>query len=204
MKARVLKAIVWLGLMGIAPGTNVAFAQGGRQAQQGNMSQGNMARGNMVRGDINPARPAPTRPRPLRPIFPLGFGGYGFGGYGFGGYDYDYMPQSPNIVVLEAPPPAYVPLPERPPETATMVIHEYQPLSAGATQAAVGDEPLFAIVLKNGTTLSASAVIVQNDGLHIVDPDGAHQRVSMDAVDREATTRVNRERKLQLQLPPGR
>jgi hypothetical protein len=28
--------------------------------------------------------------------------------------------------------------------------------------------------------------------------------VLMEAVDREATSRVNRERKLQLQLPPGR
>jgi len=61
---------------------------------------------------------------------------------------------------------------------------------------------VFAIVLKNTTMLTATAVIVQNDALHIVDPDGGHQRVSMEAVDREATKRVNQERKLQLQLPP--
>ena len=191
-----MKGIVRLGLMGIVAtgvvttgATNVAFAQGARP----------LAQGNTVRGDSGPPHPAPFRPRPSRPIFPLGFGGYGFGGY-----DYDYMPQSPNVVALPPPPPVYVPLPERPPEPATMVIHEYRPLSAAATQAPAGDEPLFAIVLKNGMTLSASAVIVQNDGLHIVDPEGAHQRVSMDTVDREATMRVNRERKLQLQLPPGR
>jgi hypothetical protein len=84
------------------------------------------------------------------------------------------------------------------------VIHEYQSPSAAATQAPDGDQPMFAIVLKNSTILSATAVVVQNDGLHIVDPDGGHQRVSMEAVDREATRRLNRERKLQLQLPPGR
>ena len=204
-----MKGIVWLGLMGmVATGvvttgaTNVAFAQGARQPQLGNMPRGNMPPGNMGRGGINAARPAPIRPRPFRPVYPLGFGGYGFGGYD---YDYGYMPQSPNVGDLEPPPPpVYVPLPERPPEPATMVIHEYRPLAAATPPASAGDEPLFAIVLKNGTTLSASAVIVQNDGLHIVDPDGAHQRVPMDAVDREATTRANRERKLQLQLPPGR
>jgi hypothetical protein len=188
-----MKAIVWLGLMGFV--AHSAFAQGARQAMQRDMAQGEINR---------PPRPAPAaprfsdRPRPAtRPIFPLGFGGYGFGGY-----DYDYVPQAPNVVVLEPPPPAYVPVPERPPETATMVIHEYQSPSAGATQAPEGDQPVFAIVLKNTTMLTATAVIVQNDALHIVDPDGGHQRVSMEAVDREATKRVNQERKLQLQLPP--
>jgi hypothetical protein len=192
-----MKAIVWLGLVGVV--THGAFAQGARQPMQRNM----------VQGDINrPPRPGPMtprfppRPRPANrlaaPIFPLGFGGYGFGGY-----DYDYVPQAPNVVVVEPPPPVYVPVPERPPETATMVIHEYQS-PAAATQAPEGDQPVFAIVLKDSTILSATAVVVQNDALHIVDPDGGHQRVPMEAVDREATRRVNRERKLQLQLPPGR
>jgi hypothetical protein len=188
-----MKAILWLGLTGVV--TTGAFAQDPRQ---------------MMRGDGNrPPHPAPVTPglsgrphpaRPFAPIFPLGFGGYGFGGY-----DYSYAPQAaPSVVVVGPPPPAYVPVPERPPETATMVIHEYQPLSAGATQAPEGDQPLFAIVLKDSTILSASAVVVQTDALHIVDSDGAHQRVPLEAVDREATRRVNRERKLQLQLPPGR
>jgi hypothetical protein len=145
----------------------------------------------------------PHAPRPFAPVFPLGFGGYGFGGYGFGGYDYGYAPQGPSVVVVEPPPPAYLPVPERPPETATLVIHEYQPLSAAAAQASEADQPQFAIVLKNTTILSASAVIVQDGALHIVDADGAHQRVLLEAVDREATKRVNRERKLQLQLPPA-
>jgi hypothetical protein len=188
-----MKAIVWLGLMGLV--AHGAFGQGARR---------------MMQGDINrPPPPAPAAarfpppPRPANrlraPIFPLGFGGYGFGGY-----DYGYVPQPPNVVVIEAPPPVYAPVPERPPETATMVIHEYQSPSAAATQGPEGDQPTFAIVLKNTTILSATAVIVQNDGLHIVDPDGGHQQVAMGAVDREATRRVNRERKLQLQLPPGR
>jgi hypothetical protein len=184
-----MNTIVWLGLIGVM--AHGAFAQGARR---------------MMQGDINrPPRPSPAAPRfspgprPANriapPIFPLGFGGYGFGGY-----DYGYVPQSPNVVVVEPPPPVYVPVPERPPERATMVIHEYQPPAA----APEGDQPMFAIVLKNTTILSATAVIVQDDALHVVDADGGHQLVSMEAVDREATRRVNRERKLQLQLPPGR
>jgi hypothetical protein len=204
---RVMKAMLWLGFMGVA--ANGAFAQGARQAMQGNPPGDNLIQNSITQGN----RPAvtmppgfPGRPHPARafaPVFPLGFGGYGFGGYGFGGSDYGYVPQAaPSVVVLEPPPP-YVPVPERPPETATLVIHEYPPLPAAST-ASAGDQPVFAIVLKDSTILSASAVVVQNDALHLVDPDGVHQRVSLEAVDREATKRVNRERKLQLQLPPGR
>jgi hypothetical protein len=201
VELRVMKAILWLGVVGIA--TNGAFAQGPRQAMHGgpagdNLVQNGITQGNRPPAPMAPGFPAPPHPvRPFAPIYPLGFGGYGFGGY-----DYGYAPQGLSVVVVEPPPPAYPPVPERPPETATMVIHEYQPLSATAVQPPEGDQPLFAIVLKNSTTLSASAVVVQNGALHIVDPDGGHQRVLMEAVDREATKRVNQERKLQLQLPP--
>ena len=46
--------------------------------------------------------------------------------------------------------------------------------------------------------------IHENDNvcLSYVDPDGQHRRVSLNTVDREATRRVNRERKLELRLPP--
>jgi hypothetical protein len=191
-----MKAILWLVLVGVV--TTGAFAQGARQMGQGSRTPHSAPVAPGFSG-----RPHPQRP--FAPIFPLGFGGYGFGGYGFDGYDYGYAPQAPSVVVVEPPPPPppYAILPERAPETATTVIHEYQPLPAAATQTPEGDQPQFAIVLKNSTILSASAVIVQDGALHIVDPDGAHQRVSLDAVDREATKRVNRERKLQLQLPPA-
>jgi hypothetical protein len=191
-----MKAILWLGLVGIA--ASVAVAQGARQAAHGagdNLVQNSVTQGNRPPGPA-PMRPGfPARPRPVRPIYPLGFG-YGFNDYDYGGYDYGYAPPAPSVVFV--PPP-----PERPPETATTVIHEYQPPSS-APPAPEGDQPVFGIVLKSGTVLSASAVVVQDGALHIVDPDGSHQRVLMEAVDREATSRVNRERKLQLQLPPGR
>ena len=56
-------------------------------------------------------------------------------------------------------------------------------------------------MLKDGKTLSAAAVTAQGAALQIVDPDGGHQRVPLDAIDREATRRRNAERNLRLQLP---
>jgi hypothetical protein len=61
---------------------------------------------------------------------------------------------------------------------------------------------LFAIVLKDGSVLPAAAVMTQEDALQIVDADGQHRRVPLNAIDREATRRRNAERNLRLQLPP--
>jgi hypothetical protein len=59
----------------------------------------------------------------------------------------------------------------------------------------------FAIVLKDGSTLSAEAVFASDDGLHYVDPDERHLRISMREVDRAATLKLNRARNLNLHLP---
>jgi len=52
---------------------------------------------------------------------------------------------------------------------------------------------VFGIVLKDGSTLSAVAVVTSDDGLHCVDPDQRHLRISMGEVDRAATLKLNRE-----------
>ncbi len=59
----------------------------------------------------------------------------------------------------------------------------------------------FAIVLKDGSTLSAVMVFASDDGLHYVDPDDRHLRLSMSEVDRAATLKLNRARNLDLHLP---
>jgi hypothetical protein len=59
----------------------------------------------------------------------------------------------------------------------------------------------FAIVLKDGSTLSAVAVFASDDDLHYVDPDERHLRISMSEVDRAATLKLNRARNLDLYLP---
>ncbi|MCU1337368.1 MAG: hypothetical protein JWO19_2949 [Bryobacterales bacterium] len=80
----------------------------------------------------------------------------------------------------------------------TSEVHEY-PATAAATLEA--EPATFTIVLKNGSSLSATAVTVQGNALKIVEPDGEHRRVPLDAIDREATRRLNAQRNLRLQLP---
>lgn len=109
---------------------------------------------------------------------------------------YDVYAPAPSVVMVQQPP-LYVVVPAAPSEPPKAEIHEYSHPSAA------GDEQAFAIVLKDGSLHSAVAVTVQENGLYYVEPDGGHRLVRLDALDREATARVNRERKLQLQLPPG-
>jgi hypothetical protein len=88
-------------------------------------------------------------------------------------------------------------LPQAPSDPPKPEIHEYQQPAVPSAD----EQQAFAIVLNDGSVHSAVAVTVQGNGLYYVEPDGRHRLVSLDAVDREATRRLNRERKLQLQLP---
>jgi hypothetical protein len=60
---------------------------------------------------------------------------------------------------------------------------------------------MFTIVLKDGSALPAAAVMTQGNELQLVDADGQHRRVPLNAIDREATRRRNAEHNLRLQLP---
>jgi hypothetical protein len=136
-----------------------------------------------------------TEPRRFFPsAFPLFLGDYGYG--------YESYAPAPSVVVLEQPP-FYVVAPPAPSVPPKPEIHEYQPAAAALAPSAVGEEQAFAIVLRDGSVHSAVAVTVQHSALYYVEPGGGHRLVSLEAVDREATLRLNRERKLQLQLPPA-
>jgi hypothetical protein len=132
----------------------------------------------------------------LLPVVPYGFG------YGDGYLPYDaatpygyFLP--PNFVIVQPPPaPAVI---QEPLREAKAVIHEYtQPVPEPSAQ---GEPPTFAIIMKDGSVRSASAIFVTNNVLHYVDPEEKNLRISMDEVDREATLKLNRERKLNLWLP---
>jgi hypothetical protein len=74
--------------------------------------------------------------------------------------------------------------------------------SPSAPSTTSGSEPQdFALVLKDGSTLSAVTVYASDDGLHYVDPDEKHLLISMSAIDRAATLKLNRARNLNLFLP---
>jgi hypothetical protein len=136
-----------------------------------------------VRPVVSPMRAGQPR-RAFPSVFPWFLGDYG----------YDAYAPSSSVVMIQQPP-LYVVVPTAPSAPPTPEIHEYSHPSA------TGDEQAFAIVLKDGSVHSAVAVTVQANGLYYVEPDGAHRLVKLDALDREATARLNRERKLQLQLP---
>ena len=148
---------------------------------------------------------------PVRPIPPLDgagrgrhYGGraYTSGGYPYAaGYDYGYA-QAPNEVVVEqAPPPVIVQqAPPPPPQPPRPALYEYKPGSL--PEPGPPAEPrTFAIILRDGSVHEAMAVWVQEDTLHYMDSDGRHRQTPLDAVDRQSSRRVNRERQLELNIP---
>jgi hypothetical protein len=145
-----------------------------------------------------------------RGVSPYGIG-YGYlpfdSGYGYSPYDSgsDYLPYDTGSAYAYGPPPPFLAQPPAPPVVQPPVhpvITEYKWPAGGAASPPSEAEPeAFAIVLKNGSTLSAVAVFASDDGLHYVDPDERHLRVSMSEVDRGATLKINRARNLSLYLP---
>ena len=118
------------------------------------------------------------------------------------GYGYNYLPYdtvapyaySPQPIFLVPPPPPAI---EPPPREVHPVVTDYKfPAASGSAE-----PQTFAIVLKDGSTLAATTIVSSADGLHFVDPDERHLRISMAAVDRAATLKLNRDRKLTLYLP---
>src|SRR5437016_2574277 len=164
-----------------------------------------------------PSHPIPPRGLGLPPLNPIpsldsGIAGPSFArfgvpqrGFGYAGFyplpvfgaDYSFAsPPVQNFIVIQQPAPP-VGLQETPRPSARAEIREYK--LAGAPEPAPAREPpVFTIVLKDGSTRSAVASTVQDDGLLYVDPEGRHERISSDAIDYEATRRDNRSRQLDL------
>jgi hypothetical protein len=141
--------------------------------------------------------------------------------YGLG---YPYLPYDSGDAYgdayAEAPQPALSdqrpvfvqpPAPPAPPvagATGQAVILEYKWPATGAASSpsshsttSESEPQAFAIVLKDGSTLSAVTVFASADGLHYVDPDERHLLIALSAIDRPATLKLNRERNLDLHLP---
>jgi hypothetical protein len=152
--------------------------------------------------------------------FNRNWGGYPYGyGYGYGylpPYDDGYMPDDfNNNESYEPAPPDYDQQPSQPvepppPPVAEKPSHPFvkeykwpapgQPGSS-APPASESEPQNFAIVLKNGSTLSATMVLASANTLHYVDTDGKLQRVDIAEVDRAATLKLDRARNLNIYLP---
>jgi hypothetical protein len=143
--------------------------------------------------------------RRARAVSPHGFG------YAYLPYDsdaaYAYAPQ-PDLFVQQPPlfvqPPA--PPVVEPPVHPVVTDYKWPAVGAASSPSALSttsqsESGAFAIVLKDGSILSAVSVVASDDGLHCVDPDERHLRISMSEVDRAATLKLNRARNLNLHLP---
>jgi hypothetical protein len=111
-------------------------------------------------------------------------------------YDAPAEPATGVTIIQQFAPPPAPPVAQAQPVTPQ--IREYPAPAAPPS----GAEPAtFAIVLRDGSSYSATAVMAQGKELQIVDPDGGHRRIPLDTIDRDATRRRNAERHLRLQLP---
>jgi hypothetical protein len=145
--------------------------------------------------------------RPLVTGFRREFGGYAQPAYSpwdsFNGFaDYGQSAscgegvQSPQVIVM--PPQAPPPPPPPPPDPPRPVTHEYD---WPAPVHDVGN--VFTLVSRDGTVRLAIAVWVQDGMLNYIAQDRTAGRTRLDTIDREATLRLNAEKKLSLELPPG-
>ncbi len=157
--------------------------------------------------------------------YPVYVGGYGYGydpGYQQPGYQ---QQGQPNITIVMPPqyggqqPPPVTINQSFAPESATPSVREYgpnaqygQPQAAapsapapyGAASAPADEQTLFLIALKDGTVYTAVAYWVQDATLHYVTPQGKHNQVSLDLVDRPTSDRLNQGRSVEFRLPAAR
>jgi hypothetical protein len=118
------------------------------------------------------------------------------------GYGEQYSPGT-NIFIegpaTPAPASAYTQAPPPEPKPAAAVIHEYK--WPGEPAAVSAEEGTFTIALKDGSKRSAIATWVQDNSLYYVEPGGKQQVLAAGRIDRDATQRLNRAKKLQPHLP---
>ncbi len=139
------------------------------------------------------------------PYFPIS--GYDFyapysplygGDESMGGYPEGY-PATGNVVIVQPGSGGTIEPAQAP--AASPVIHEYKLDNEPA--GAPGPQPTFTIVLKDGSTRSATASWIQGSKLHYLDLQSRQMLLSPEVIDRDATERANAEKSLRIDLPPG-
>ena len=214
MRPLICLSLVLLGATG-------ALAQrGGAGGTGGGGLAGGRLRGGMPNSAGNPGMPI-LSPIPLVQAIPalgLGTPRPDMGGLNtfqrpvsvFPGYPYQYIsggyspyPLLQNILVVQSAPPLRNTEPPAPPKPAQLIIWESASASSRETPVAA-EQRVYVVALKDGKTISAAAVWVQDNVLHYIDSEGAHKRESLEAIDRDSTRQLNRAQNLELRLPPPR
>ena len=193
-----MRSIVWLGLFCCFAAQAIG-QRGGAGYAGGRMTTGSS--GSIGLPPIAPIPPLGGGARIHRPLGRSTGAVFPFAApFWDTGYEAGYPPP-PNVVVVEQGPPPLI-LPPKPAEPVRSAITEYKG-AAPAEPEPAGERPAFAIVLKDGTAHDAMAVWVQEGALHYIDSEGGHHEARLDVVDRQATKSRNRERRLELRLPPA-
>ncbi len=109
-----------------------------------------------------------------------------------------YPPGNDSFTVQPNLPPIALPFP---PPTAHAVIEEYEWKTKDV--AGAGDQATFTIALKDGSRRYPVTTWVQNGKLYFIDSEGGQEVLTPDRIDRDTTQRLNNDRNLHMQLPPG-
>jgi hypothetical protein len=115
-----------------------------------------------------------------------------------GGYPEEY-PVTGNVIIVQPGSGGTGAPAEAPP--ANPVIHEYKLDNEPA--GTPGPQTTFTIVLKDGSTRSATASWIQGGRLHYLDLRSRQMLLSPEVIDRNATERANAAKSLRIDLPPG-
>ena len=120
--------------------------------------------------------------------------GYGYGSsYAYPAYSYGYS-NSPVVVYQSNPAPVTVYEPPRPARPET---REYDQSSSRSNE-----KPIYLIAFQNQSNIRAAEAYWVTDGtLHFITLQHEQRRAPLNTVDRALTTRLNRERHVDLRLP---
>jgi hypothetical protein len=136
--------------------------------------------------------------------------GYTDGSYqGAGSYPTAPNSQQPNVVVVYPPQPAPVIINQfspgaMPPPSAgdREPLNQYQPSTDRSDDQSSADHYL--IALKDHTIYSVVAYWVDGDTLHYFTSGNVHNQASLSLVDRDLTTRLNKESGMEVNLPAAK
>ncbi|MBI3666607.1 MAG: hypothetical protein HY236_10360 [Acidobacteria bacterium] len=115
---------------------------------------------------------------------------------------YDQPPPAPPqvIYIVPAGPDRSMTNTAPPPQRDSVVTYVVPPRSEEPPAPAPAPQPLYLIALKNHSIYSATEYWLEDDTLHYITLYGAHNQATLDQVDLEFTTRLNRERGIEFTL----
>lgn len=154
-----------------------------------------------------PARPGPIPPAGVRYGFAGGYPVYVLGYYPNPFYyDSSYAVPAPSTDVPPAQPlPDVIVNPNFKPDTTnpTMHVYSYTPDAQSSDQNAAPAPPqvYFLIAMRDHTIVAALAYWVENGRLNYINQQGVRYQVALDAVDRDFSSQLNRERNVDFALP---